>query len=196
MKMKTGISRKRKIAQTIKSKISEVVLYFLYGGLYQLYKKDSRVREEVNSWENGMTYCLKCSVNGPQLFIRKNSSGLQRLNPKIQKDYDTCFEFKSLDAAFLVLTGRQGVAGAYAAHGFLLQGDIGTAMSFARSIDLVEAYLFPKFMTRHILKEVPKKELSTAAVYASVILGILTGAYRLVREPKKIYAVKSQMAGL
>lgn len=180
--------------QAVKRKVSEVVLYFLYGGLYQLYKKDSRVREEVDSWENGMTYCLKCCADGPQLFIRKNSQGLQRLKPAIQKDYDTCFEFKSLDEAFLVLTGRQGVAGAYAAHGFLLHGDIGTAMSFARSIDLVEAYLFPAFMTRRILKEIPKKESGSLALYAAVLGGIVTGEYRPAVKPKNIYAVKSQMA--
>lgn len=192
--MKTTISRKRKFIQSMKRKISEIVLYFLYGGLFQLYKKDSRIQEEIDSWENGMTYCLKCSADGPQLFIRKNSKGLQRLNPKIQKDYDTCFEFKNLDTAFLVLTGRQGVAGAYAAHGFLLQGDIVTAMSFARSIDLVEAYLFPKFITKHILKDVPKKETSAILLYASIIGGIVTGAYRRVSQPKNIYAVKSSMA--
>lgn len=182
--------------RAIKRKVSEIVLYFLYGGLYQLYKKDSRVREEVDSWENGMTYCLKCSADGPQLFIRKNKNGLQRLNPRIQKAYDTSFEFKSLETAFLVLTGRQGVAGAYAAHGFMLQGDIGTAMSFARSMDLVEAYLFPKFMTKHILKEVPQKEVSTFTVYAAVISGIVTGAYRCAAQPKYSYAMRSSMAHL
>lgn len=192
--MLTGMSRKRRIAQAIKSKVSEIVLYFLYGGLYQLYKKDSRVRTEVDSWENGMTYCLKCSANGPQLFIRKNRNGLQRLNPKIQTTYDTCFEFKSLEEAFLVLTGRQGVAGAYAAHGFLLQGDIGTAMSFARSIDLVEAYLFPAIMTKHILKEVPKKEVSALAIYGYIIGGILKGEYHFEKKVKTIYTVKSAMA--
>lgn len=192
--MKTGISKKKKMMQMIKGKVSEVILYFLYGGFYQLYKKDSRIREEVDSWENGMTYCLKCSADGPQLFIRKNRNGLQRLNPVIQKTYDTCFEFKSLDEAFLVLTGRQGVAGAYAAHGFLLYGDIGTAMSFSRSIDLVEAYLFPQFMTKHILKEIPEKQVSTLAVYASVLGGILTGNYHYAQQPKATYTMKSSPA--
>ena len=41
---------------------------------------------------------------------------LYQTDPRIQKQYDTCITFKSLETAFLVLTGRMGIAGAYAAH--------------------------------------------------------------------------------
>ena len=61
--------------------------------------------------------------------------------------------FKSIDVAFLMFTGRLGVSKAYAEHRFTLKGEIGKAMSLVRCIDIVEAYLFPKFITKNILKE-------------------------------------------
>ena len=53
---------------------------------------------------------------------------------------------------------RLGVAQAYAEHRFLLKGDIKDAMSFVRVIDRTEGYLFPKFITKGILKQIPKRE--------------------------------------
>jgi hypothetical protein len=74
--------------------------------------------------------------------------------------------------AFRVFTGRMGIAGAYAAHAFSLRGNINETMGVVRIVDLVESYLFPKFLTRHILKEIPEKQYPTALVYLRLIPGI------------------------
>lgn len=112
---------------------------------------------------------------------------LYQTDPRIQKQYDTCITFKSLETAFLVLTGRMGIAGAYAAHGFSLHGDIGTAMELTRCVDLAESYLFPKIMTRRILKEVAKKRTSSLVLYARILVGLLRGAYTPARGEKKTF---------
>ena len=39
-------------------------------------------------------------------------------------------------------------------------------------LQMPEGYLFPKFMTRRILKEVPEKQLPTLAVYLRLIPGV------------------------
>ena len=83
-----------------------MVLYVLYGGICELYQLDGRVRDEIDSWPEGMTYCLACSEKGPRLFFRKSQNQLQRLNPRIQRFYDTAITFRSLESAFEVLTGR------------------------------------------------------------------------------------------
>ena len=71
-----------------------------------------------------------------------------------------------------MFTGRLGVAKAYAEHRFTLKGEINQTMSLVRVIDLVEAYLFPKFITKNILKEVPKKEANMLRTYICVITNI------------------------
>lgn len=189
--MEVEISPGKVLSNWGKQNISAVVLYFLYGGLYELYRTDSRVKEEIDRWPDGMTYGLKCSPKGPGLFFRKNEGKLMRLNPRIQRSYDTCITFKNIDTAFLVLTGRQGIAGAYAAHGFSLHGDIGTAMELTRCVDIVESYLFPRLMTKRILKEVAVKQSSSIALYMRIVVNGLRGAYTMARDEKKPYRVKA-----
>ncbi|MGI6011864.1 MAG: hypothetical protein ACOX8H_10285 [Ruminococcus sp.] len=189
--MEFEISRGRKAGSFIKRRTASVVLYVLYGGICELYRLDSRVKDEIDSWPEGMTYCLACSEKGPRLFFRKSQNQLQRLNPRIQRYYDTAITFRSLDGAFEVLTGRMGIAQAYSAHAFSLHGDIGTAMELTRCVDVVESYLFPRFMTKRILKRVPRKETSTLLVYLRILIGALRGAYTPSKEEKKPYHIKS-----
>ncbi len=189
--MEFEISTGKKAGSFIKRRISRIVLYVLYGGICELYSLDSRVKDEIDSWPEGMTYCLACSEKGPRLFFRKSQNQLQRLNPRIQRYYDTAITFRSLDGAFDVLTGKMGIAQAYSAHAFSLHGDIGTAMELTRCVDVVESYLFPRFMTKRILKKVPGKETSTLLVYARILIGALRGAYTPSAEEKKPYHIKS-----
>ena len=46
--MEFEISTKRRMENFIKSRISAVVLYVLYGGICELYQLDGRVRDEID----------------------------------------------------------------------------------------------------------------------------------------------------
>ena len=159
-------------ANDMERKIAEVILYFLYGGLKQLSQQDTRIAQEVRSWKPGMIYALKCGSDGPDLYIRKGEYGLEKLDSSLQDVADVCIEFKSFCHAFLILTGRQSVASSYAEHNFTMYGDIAQTMSFARCIDILEAYLFPKIITKRILKEIPKKEKSSIFLYRKILWAI------------------------
>ncbi len=159
-----------------KTLVESAVLHFLYGGIYELSRLDSRVKEETQRWPDGFVYGLTCGCGGPQLYLEKTPDGLRRRKPG-SVHAATSFDMKSVEKAFVILTGRQGLAGAYAAHSFSMRGEIATAMSFARCADLTEAYLFPKCISRRLLREVPKKEISSAGLYGRLLLGTLTGRY-------------------
>ena len=45
------------------------------------------------------------------------------------------------------------------------------AMPFVRCVDITEGYLFPDLLAKRILKRLPEKEVSTARVYGSILLG-------------------------
>lgn len=70
-----------------------------------------------------------------------------------------------------------GLAQAYAYHAFTLSGDIADVMKLARMVNLVEAYLFPRFITRRILTDIPPLRTSPLKVYAKLAAGFLTGKY-------------------
>ena len=69
-----------------------------------------------------------------------------------------------------MLTGRLGVAKAYAEHRFTLKGDISQAMSFVRCVDMIERYLFPYIITKRILKDKYKKQTSSILMYIHVLI--------------------------
>ena len=166
----SNIRSSKKLLIKLKSIVSNIVLFFLYRAIKVLAKEDSNIRKEFESWENGLSVALKCSINGPSLYLIKNGNKLSKVN-KLESA-DIIITFKSIDAAFLVLTGQIGISRAYSEHRFMLTGDISKTMSLVRAIDITEAYLFPSIMSKRILKALPKKERSSLTIYRKVIFGV------------------------
>ncbi|MDY3251021.1 MAG: hypothetical protein SOX32_11815 [Candidatus Choladocola sp.] len=153
----------------ILNRINQIVLEVLYRGFRVLYREDSRVRKEINSWSPELTMKLVCGPGGAVLAIRKDEKhGVAKIR-RAQRAAIT-MRFKSVDGAFRVLSGQVSVADAYAAHQFSLEGDIYQTMSFVRCVEYLEAYLFPPFMAKRILKELPEKQVSSLSVYAKALL--------------------------
>ena len=147
----------------------KVIMFFLYRGMKTLYKYDSRVYKEIESWPMGRTIVLTASKRGPKLCLERVSSGIVR--PGNIEDPDILISFKSIDGAFLVFSGQMGITEAYAQHRFMVKGDIAEIMSIVRCIELAEVYLFPKIITKRILRRVPGKQLGSFRVYCHSLFG-------------------------
>ena len=156
-------SYKRKIVISIKRFISKIVLFFLFKGFVVTYKYDENVRKEIDSLPNGFTAMIDAGEKNVKLIIQKKDNKIIKL--KQAKNADIEIVFKSLDSAFLMFTGRLGVSRAYAEHRFTLKGEIAKAMCLVRCIDIVEAYLFPRFITKNILKYQPNKNMGLLKTY-------------------------------
>lgn len=159
--MKKGI-------RSVKKTVSKIVLFFLYRAFHVSYHLDSNIKKEIDSWEEGRQIEIQTEAKGPSLILRKAKGEIVKIKQKEQES-DICIQFKSLEAAFLMLTGRLGVAKAYAEHRFILKGDISQAMSFVRCVDMIESYLFPKFITKHILKDNYTKQISSFVIYFHIL---------------------------
>ena len=84
---------------------------------------------------------------------------------------------KSTAHSFQLFTGQMGLAQAYARHAFTMQGEIADVMKLARLVNIVEAYLFPKLITGHILTDIPALQTNPLRVYGRIVLGFLTFKY-------------------
>lgn len=143
-----------------------VVLQFLYLGMKVLYKLDYRMKEELDGWRENKTLCIQI-MNGPSITMTYTyRQGLQ----KTHQTPDITIVFKSVHTAFLVFTGMMSVKQAYLEHRFSLKGDIYESMRFVRCVDLVETYLFPRFMTKRILDHYVKKLKPTLYIYLRALL--------------------------
>lgn len=151
------------------NRANALVLQVLYRSLRVLYKNDSRVRSEIDGWAPGLTLKLVCGPGGAVLAVQKNgNTGVSKVL-RAQRTAIT-LRFKSAAGAFRVLSGQLGVSDAYAEHLFTLEGDIYQTMSFVRCVEYAEGYLFPRFWSGRILKEIPQKEMSSLKVYAHALL--------------------------
>ena len=152
-----------------------IVLRVVHAALVELYKLDSRVKLEFNRMPEGLSYALHTGYNAPQLFVQWKDGKLNRL---AQLDRPVCaLRLKSTGIAFRMFTGQMGLAQAYAQHAFSMQGEIADVMRLARLVNLVEGYLFPRFITKHILTDIPSLQVNPLRVYGRVLCGFMTGRY-------------------
>jgi hypothetical protein len=56
---------------------------------------------------------------------------------------------------FLMMTAQIGTPQAYAEHRMAVRGDLVLALSIIRCLNIVERYLFPTIIARHILRKLP-----------------------------------------
>lgn len=161
-------SIKRKMGISTKKFISKIVLFFLYKGFKVTYKYDENVKKEIDSLDNGFTAVIDTGIDNVKLIIKKENNKLIRL--KDTENADIEIVFKSIDVAFLMFIGKLGVSKAYAEHRFTLKGEISKAMVLVRCIDIVESYLFPKIITKGILKYQPKKSIGIVRTYILALL--------------------------
>lgn len=162
------ISIKRKMIWQIKVFISRIVLFFLYRGFKIINKVEPKVYKETANWKEGYTIKIQTCINGPSLLLEKKHDSIVKL--KQEQTCDLEIIFKNLDTAFLLLTGRLGIAKAYCEHRFLLKGNIIEAMSLVRCLDIVETYLFPKFIAKHLVKKIEPLQISKMITYLRVIM--------------------------
>lgn len=152
-----------------------VVLRVVHAALVELYRHDTRVRAEMDALPERMSYAIYTGHEAPALFVLWRRGRLRRLG-RMPKPV-CCLQVKSLAHAFQLFTGQMGLAQAYARHAFTMKGEIADVMRLARLVNLVEAYLFPKFITRHILTDIPELEVTPLRVYGSILRGFVTLKY-------------------
>lgn len=163
------VSLDKKISKSFKIVVSKVVLFFLGRGIITLFKNDSKIKQEIKSWEDNFIIQITTEDTAINWQIQKRQGKLYRVK---ENKPNLSISFKSVDILFKLVTGRLGVSKAYAEHRFLLKGEIKDAMSFVRVIDRTEGYLFPSIMTKRILKEVPKREKPMLEIYGRLLLNM------------------------
>lgn len=150
---------------------ARIILWFLGRGIQSASSLDNVVKEEVKGWDESTTIMLKVNDYGPYLSLQKRNGKLRFLGTKRVDNPNLAIYFKNIEVALLVLTGRLGIAQGFAEHRYTVKGDIALAMSFVRILYIVEFYLFPRFMTKKILKQEPKIGSNSFKIYLGTLLG-------------------------
>jgi len=155
----------------LKRLLARTLLWFLGRGLGACARLDSRAAEEVQGWEEGARVSLQVAPDGPAMAVEKRGGRLRFLGTRPVEDADLLITFKHLDAALPILLGMKSVARGYAERRMTMKGDLTFAMSVVRVMLLVEAYLFPRLITRRIMQRIPDRQTSMLRVYIAALLG-------------------------
>lgn len=147
------------------------VFYFLGRAFQAAVALDPYVQRETSEWPEGTTIALRAEPSGRALLMGIRGGAFRCLGFGDGEAADLIISFKSTAAADRVLTGRIGIDRAFAEHRFTLKGDLALAMSLVRCLNAVEAYLFPAFISRRILKRMPARGTSRLAIYFGTLLG-------------------------
>ncbi len=153
-----------------------VVMRVVHAALCELQAvNDSRVLHELSLLKEGQAYSICVGKEGPSLHVLWKEGRLHRLASPAPGACVLCI--KSLPLAFRLFTGQMGLAQAYAWHAFTVQGDLSDVMPLARLVNLVEAYLFPRFITKHLMTDIPSLQANPLRVYGRIGCGFLIARY-------------------
>ncbi len=148
--------------------ITKIGLFALQRGAVSLSHFNDEVQKELQAWPNGFT--IKIAVKGHPIAIawKKTNSGLKAVNP-ISKSDDLIIYFKNLNTAFNVITTLSNVPEAFTQNRIQAFGYNPDSMILIRILNIVQAYLFPPFLSKRVLKRVPhfnwKQHLGRIRVY-------------------------------
>ncbi len=153
-----------------------IVMRVVHAAICELHALgDTRVLHELALLDEGQAYSIYVGKAGPALHVQWKGGRLLRLTASAE---GACtLRIKSLPLAFRLFTGQMGLAQAYAWHAFTVQGDVAAVMQLARLVNIVEAYLFPRFITKHILTDIPSLQANPLRVYGSLSAGFLSARY-------------------
>lgn len=165
----------------VKKIINKAVLFVLGRALQSLSKSDPFVQDEVRQWPKGFTLQMNILPEGSGSMTVQHTGGgrLHYLGTRIPADQaDVAIFIKNIESAFRMFTAQLGADVAYAQHAMIAKGDLSYTVSVVRVLNIVEAYLFPGFIARNIMKELPpipflrKQGLRLKTYLVGILFGI------------------------
>lgn len=153
----------------LKKIVVNIGFKLLGKGLVSCSKIEQAVKKELEFYEDGFIIELKVLNTDTKVAVKKIGDEFKYLGSKYNFTPDLSIIFKSYESASLLVLGKIGVYEGYSQHRFIVKGDFIQGMPLVRILYYVEAYLFPNFITKNILKEMPKRSRTKARAYLRLL---------------------------
>ena len=150
--------------------LASIVFGVLKRGVKVCYKHDSRVRAILDRLPDGYVLALRVLPEKPIMMLKKVEGKIVNAHKGDKIDLEVCF--KNVDVAIPVLLGQMAIGDTYKHSSIITYGSVGDTVEIVECLNIVESYLFPKFITSKIMNTTYKKEVSSARIYLGVLLGV------------------------
>ena len=158
---------KKKIGKIM---LASIVFGVLKRGIKVCYKHDSRVKAILDKLEDGYVLALRVLPEKPLMMLKREGDKIVTAKKDEKIDLEVCF--KSIDVAIPVLLGQMAISDTYKHSAIITYGSVGDTVEIVECLNIVESYLFPKFITSKIMNHEYKKEVSSLRIYLGVLLGV------------------------
>jgi len=154
--IKTQVKPKKSL---FKNFVVSAGFYALGKGSQSASRFNVELKKELEAWPEGYIIMLRVEPNGNELWLQKKGIILKKVT-KQSKKADLIILFKNLDTAFKVITTLSNVHTAFSQNRIMVYGNVAQSMVLIRILNIVQAYLFPPFLSKNVLKRVPKFSLT------------------------------------
>ena len=139
----------------LKNAVVKAGFFALARGSESASKFNAEARQELKAWPEGYTLMLKVAPKGHEIWLQKQGNHLKWIKPK-SEDADLIVLFKNLDTAYRIISTQSNVHTAFTQNRIMVYGDVAASMVLIRVLNIVQAYLFPSFLSKNVLKRVPR----------------------------------------
>ena len=168
--------------RTLKRKAVKLILSVLGQGIRVCRNFDEEVRAEFDLLPENFVLIIGIWGSRHPLILQSRKDGVHRIHESVsslvkklsvpqvisrrvsleqpQETRMLEIRFKSVEAAWMMVTAKVSSSQAYARHDLLIKGEITKAMQMLRCIERVESYLFPKSIAKRVLPpqlKIPQK---------------------------------------
>lgn len=137
-----------------KTLIVRLIFLIFVRSLQSLSRFDPVVKKELLNWSNNYSIMYKVQPNGPRISIANVNGILKKVNLK-EQEVDMIVYIKNITSAFLLMSSRISSIQAFMEHRAYIKGDVRMAKSLLRILDRMMTYLYPRFITKRIVKRIP-----------------------------------------
>ena len=135
-------------------------------------KLDAEIKRDLRFLPDGFTISLQVYPQIAAVNWQKVGDKIKFLGTRTIEKTDLKVVIKSKKAALRMILAQAGIAKSYAQRRIAIEGNTVDAMVLTRMLDKVEAYLFPKFLSKNLLKQHPhfglKEYFNNILIYLSL----------------------------
>ena len=146
--------------RTLKRKVVKLILSVLGQGIRVCRNFDEEVRAEFDLLPENFVLIIGIWGSRHPLILQPQVISRRVSLEQPQETRMLEIRFKSVEAAWRMVTAKVSSSQAYARHDLLIKGEITKAMQMLRCIERVESYLFPKSIAKRVLPlqlKIPQK---------------------------------------
>ncbi len=155
-----------------------VMLWFVGRAMQAAARVDEGVKKEFETLPEGFRFSLEVAPKGPAMVMEKTGKGRVRYvgSRSGGKPLDLKIKIKHLEGAILLFTFQESTAIAAARDRLVVEGDVPSACTVVRILDMVEVLLLPRMVARLAVKRYPawpplRKYWGRVLVYVRAVLG-------------------------